>query len=164
MFFRIMDYSEYMPNIHIPSWQDVAFHGVRCYTWLSIMWYRYFTPNWNDDTDDYPFAIVGKNALRQVVYYSDIEETEYKFISGVVRVNDRDEYDLSLRPFCVVGNRILDKDFVRWYLKQYYQVAITPDDNYEVYLMDHNCEQVNVMSDQYIKLNKDNYLKINYDE
>lgn len=165
MYFRIMDYKEYLLDF-VPNWQNVALRGVRFYTWVTMMWHRYFASNWIDvsnDDDDYPFAIVEKDGLCQV-YYPELEATEYTFISGIVRVNDRDEYDLALKPYFVVGNRILDRDFVRWYLKINNQVDLGERDNYEVYLMDHNCEQVNVMSDECIKLNKDNYLKIKSDE
>ena len=64
------------------------------------------------------------------------------------------------------GFVVHDKD--QRYLKIINEQGLVVDhvtsDNYEVYLMDHNCEQVNVMSDECIKLNKDNYLKIKSDE
>lgn len=164
MYFRIMDYSEYIPNIPMPSWQDIALQGVRCYTWITMMWSRYFVTKLNNGSEEYPFAIVGKNRMQQLVYYSDIEETDYSFISGLVRVNDRDEYDLSLRSFFVVGNKILNRDFLTWYLKFHHRVTLSETDNYEVYIMDQNFEQVNISPNEYIKLNKDNYLKINYDD
>lgn len=156
-----MDYTEY-----IPSLQDVGWRAVQAYTWISMMWHRYILSNWVDvsnDSDDYPFAMIQKDGLFQV-YYPEIIPTDYKFISGVVRVNDRDEYDLTLTPFFVDGNRILNRDFMRWYLKINYSKNLDTSDNYVIYIMDHNIEQITVEQDECIKLNKDNYLKIKSDE
>ncbi len=171
MYFRIMDYREYIPNFALPNWQSIALSGIRFYTWITMMWQQYAPVNFrdlvnNNINDSYPFAVVGKDNLRQLVYYSDMEPTDYTFISGIVRVNDRDEYDLSLKPFFVVGNRILDRDFIRWYLKLHHRVSISEDesDQYEIYVMDQNLEQITINSNEYIKLNKDNYLKINSNE
>ena len=171
MYFRIMDYREYIPNFALPNWQSIALSGIRFYTWITMMWQQYAPANFkhlvnNNINDSYPFAVVGKNNLQKLVYYSDIEPTDYTFISGVVRVNDRDEYDLLLRSFFVVGNRILDRDFIRWYLKLHHRVSISEDesDQYEIYIMNQNLEQITVRSNECIKLNKDNYLKIKSDE
>ena len=160
MYFKIMDYVEYIPRA-----QDIGWRVVQFYTWLTMMWSRYVTPNLvNTSGEYYPFAIVEKDGLRQLVYYSDIEATEFTFISAIVRVNDKDEYDLNLRPFFVVENRILNRDFIKWYLKVNYNKNLEDTDNYVVHIIDNNVNQISIESDEYIKLNKDNYLKIKSDE
>lgn len=149
------------------QWNDILWQGARFYTWITLMWHRYITSNIvsvSDDEDDYPFAIVKDGDLTQV-YYPEIEPTSYgPFIATVVAISDEKKFDLNLKEFFVDGNCILGRDFVRWYLKTHYRYTLDEDEEYSVHVIDHNTELVSLSPDEYIELNKDNYLKKSYED
>jgi hypothetical protein len=75
---------------------------------------------------------------------------QIELISG----NHKESIHKHLTPFYVKENKILDKLFLKWYVKTFYDIEL--EDDYKLNLIDSNVNMLTITNDKYIKLgNKD---------
>ena len=139
---------------------QIIWYLIRCYTYIVMNINNFIKQNKSDicnSISDQNFSIIEKNELK-LIYYPLFEKTSYSFIQIILTLNNN-SYELKLKPYFVVGNNILKQDFVKWLMKTNYNIEINDTDDYEINIIDNNVNQIFITKNDYIKLNKDNYLK-----
>ena len=96
-----------------------------------------------------------------------IKESNIKFISVTIRIkdynlhnSDYDEYELNLSlpyNFYMVGNIILDKKFLLWFLLKNFNIDINAIYKYKVTIIDNNANQIFLKSNEALLLDEDSY-------
>ena len=64
--------------------------------------------------------------------------------------------------FYINGNQILDKEFLEWYMEQFYNVGDV--DDYELRIFDKDVNMLTINSNQVIKIDNGAYTVVNTDE
>jgi len=96
--------------------------------------------NISERNEDDEFVIVDKPFLQV-----ELEQNEKK-----------KEIHEHLHYFFLKGNKLFDKNFLKWYLKYWYQIDL--EDNYKINIIDHEINIINLDPTQYIILGE----KCNY--
>lgn len=135
---------------------------LKSYTFLSMMLNNYAESIFKRDTIVYPFTIIKRDGFKQI-YYSKIVPTSYTLINVELSVNNKDIYILDMKEFMVVGNKILDYEFIKYILYNDHGVMLTDKDNYTLQVMDDNVNQVSVTSNEYMMLESSYYAIYTYD-
>ena len=102
------------------------------------------------------------------------EEDEIKYTLNITPVskpfmqidyeddNNKIEIQGELEKYYVKDNKLLDKEFLRWYMKHYYQTDISEE--YKIHILDENIKMFSLNNNQYIEITDDkdvNYKIIN---
>ena len=104
----------------------------------------------------------------KVAVYSTIDDLSDKFSNSKTKIysaiikmiswgGDEYEIDLSENDYMLEGNRLFDKTFIKYWLKNYSQEELMDDDIYCVTFFDQDMEQVTIDEGSYIILTKDSY-------
>jgi len=90
-----------------------------------------------------------------------ISNSKTKIYSAIIKMiswgGDEYEIDLSENDYMLEGNRLFDKTFIKYWLKNYSQEELMDDDIYCVTFFDQDMEQVTIDEGSYIILTKDSY-------
>jgi len=135
---------------------------------------------YNNNDKELEYAIIEKydkksNKYNGIIYenYDDYlsvikKETELREPCGIdfmtinVTINEDNNYLIDLcEPinYYMIGNNILQPWFIRYYLKKTYNCEINIDiDNYSVYVMDQNINEIIFDKNKFIRLVKTNYI------
>lgn len=107
-----------------------------------------------ENYDDYLSVIKKETELR--------EPCDIDFMTINVTINEDNNYLIDLcEPinYYMIGNNILQPWFIRYYLKKTYNCEINIDiDNYGVYVMDQNINEIIFDKNKFIRLVKTNYI------
>jgi hypothetical protein len=91
--------------------------------------------------------------------YSSISRT--KIYSAIIKMKswsgDEYEIDLSDNNYMLEGNKLFDKSFIKYCLKNNIQEELKDEDEYTVTFFDQDMEQVTIDQNNYIILTKDSY-------
>lgn len=84
----------------------------------------------------------------------EIHKIEKPFIQVELSLNNNDEDTMSIHknliPFYINNNDILDKTFLRWYAKTFYDITI--DENYKLSIIDSDINMFNIEKDHFLRL------------
>ena len=67
--------------------------------------------------------------------------------------NNKIEIQGELEKYYVKDNKLLDKEFLRWYMKHYYQTDISEE--YKIHILDENIKMFSLNNNQYIEMTDD---------
>ena len=93
------------------------------------------------------------------------EEEEIKYTLNITPVskpfmqidyeddNNKIEIQGELEKYYVKDNKLLDKEFLRWYMKHYYQTDISEE--YKIHILDENIKMFSLNNNQYIEMTDD---------
>ena len=93
------------------------------------------------------------------------EEEEIKYTLNIIPVskpfmqidyeddNNKIEIQGELEKYYVKDNKLLDKEFLRWYMKHYYQTDISEE--YKIHILDENIKMFSLNNNQYIEMTDD---------
>ena len=136
----------------------------------------------NKDNDKYEVYIDIPDDIKYdwlVVKQEDNDETNYKVIDDINQYNeDEESVKLNYKPFLQVeienskgekteiqdnlnfffleNNKIFDRHFTVWYMKNFYNMDIT--ENYKLHIIDSSINVFTLGSEGYIVLEKNNYI------
>lgn len=85
-------------------------------------------------------------------------KTIYNFLA-VEYIDDNKTIDININTnnyFMIIGNTILDYDFIKWYLKKYNNYDIK--DNYKINIIDSEAKMITLNNNNSITLNKESYI------
>ena len=138
---------------------SIAWYCLQGYSYLEILYNQYFanTTKEIENILQFPFNIIERNGLCQV-YYPKLEKTNYSFLQVQIEV-DGEKHEIDTKSFMVIGNRLFDRPFTTWIIKDRYDIEIPKEKDYLVHIMDHEINIIKLTPKEYIELNKDNYLK-----
>ena len=112
------------------------------------MWKRILNKEELNDLDELKNQIIKvEKPFLQIEYCLKSEDLENKPLQ-------KTEIHSELNDFYVKNNKILDSDFVEWYLKKFYGTIYS--DNYELQLIDSNINIFKLTKDKYCLLENDN--------
>ena len=123
---------------------------------------EYFQRQEDDDGEVFPFNTIEKDGYTKIIYPNFVI-ADYKFLQTQVEFEGQ-KHDINMDQFMVVGNRVLNRPFVRWVIGEQHNLGMDEDDEYTVHVMDHNVEMFSLTDKDYIEIDKDNYLKKCSDE
>lgn len=136
----------------------VSWYFVQLYTYIIMVFANWFPKKEiEDERNKFPFTIIEKNGMFQV-YYPSMEKSTVSFIDTQIEI-DGFKHTVEVNPFMVVGNRILDRDFVRWIMSNDHGIEMEHGKDYKILIMDKNVDIVTLTDKDYIEITKDNYLK-----
>ena len=148
-----------------------GWHMMRIYTICAMFcrdtynnYFLEYFQNLNQTEDDevFPFTIILKNGYTKIIYPNFVI-ADYRFLQTQIEFEGQ-KYDINMDEFMVVGNRVLNRPFVRWVMGEQHNLGMDEDDEYTVWVMDHNVEMFSLTDKEYIEIDKDNYLKKSLDE
>lgn len=90
---------------------------------------------------------------------SNIISSNVKFMGILVVYNGNDyriEFDKE-DNYYIVGNKLFDKAFIKWYLNKYHGVLIDDGITYTCNILDYDVNLIQIDSSSHIIINKDNY-------
>ena len=96
--------------------------------------------------------IMDKNLINKDI---EINKIDKPFLQIELFLNDDDDnvsIHKNLEKFYVNENKILDKKFLTWYSKTFYDITI--DDNYKLNIIDSDINMFNIGKNDFLKLNK----------
>ena len=158
-----MDFSEILAHF--------GWHTMRIYTICSMFcrdtYNNYFLEyfqniNRKEESEAFPFNIIEKDGYTKIIYPNFVI-SNFKFIQTQVEFEGQ-KHDINMDSFMVVGNRVLNRPFVRWVMSEQHNLGIDDDNGYIVHVIDHNVEMFSLTDKDYIEIDKDNYLKKYSDE
>ena len=82
-------------------------------------------------------------------------KTKNNIISIYVKINSN-EYFINIDKFTLVGNIILDKPFLKWYLYKNHNIK-NIDDNYTITLFDKDVNVYELSSTNYVLIEEDSF-------
>lgn len=97
--------------------------------------------------------------------YSDLQDlsftrTNYEFFTAIVIYN-KEKFIIVLSDsdnnFYIVNNRILDKDFIKFYMNKYYNILLSTDDVYDIIILDNERHVHYLQKNNYIILKDNDY-------
>ena len=84
------------------------------------------------------------------------EISDIKFLNISVSYNDKNyNIDFGENNYYIVGNILLDKTFIQWYIFNNFKILI--EDDYTCNVMDNNVNIIELTEDKHIIVEKDNY-------
>ena len=80
-----------------------------------------------------------------------------------IKVNDSAEYsiDLGRNQYMIIGNIVLDRPFLKWYLNTYYNTILAAEDKYIITFIDHNMNYIHLPEYCYLLIKNKNYVIVN---
>jgi len=159
---KLMDYKVIIGNV---CWQILRLFTIcsmYCRDTYDTYLRDYFQGGSDTDEINYPFYVVEKDGLFKIIYPI-FEKADFNFIQVQIEQHG-EKHEVNLDPYMVVGNRILDKEFVSYILYVEKNILLDEDEEYKVHVMDQNVEMFYLTEKDYIEINKDNYLKKCLDE
>jgi len=137
---------------------SIGFKILSCIATIKI-WSRTLLKNKKNQD----IIILFKHTFNNDNYYilkNSIEDikTDYSFLA-VEYIDDNKTLDININNdncFMVVGNTILDYNFVKWYIKNFKNYDIK--DNYKIDIVDNQANILTLKNNNSITLNKDSYV------
>lgn len=117
--------------------------------------------NFEDNSKDLKILI--KIFYKKSSFNNPIIKCDYEFILINLVVNNN-TYELTniinnyKNYYYIVNNILFDKIFINWFSLNHINIDYN---NYNIYIIDHNANEIKLTNKQSIKLNKDNYKIIN---
>ena len=138
---------------------SLAWYCLQGYTYLQMWYFQYFCSEEKKDNNctNLPFNIIERNGLSQV-YYPKLEQANYSFLQVQIEI-DGEKHEVDAKSFMVIGNRLFDRPFTSWLIREIHDIELPDDKHYLVHIMDHEVNIIKLSPKEYIEVNKDNYLK-----
>lgn len=138
---------------------SLAFKILSCIANLKVWCRRVSKKNYdNNDT-----TLLFKTNFNENTYYilkNNIEDikTDYDFLA-IQYIDDYKTIDININDnhyFMIVGNTILDYDFIKWYIKNFKNYDIK--DNYKIDIIDNDANIITLNSHNSLTLKKECYV------
>jgi hypothetical protein len=111
--------------------------------------------------DNYVLRYQNINDIIAVIELNSLKCLELNMIQ--ITVNDSAEYsiDLGRNQYMIIGNIVLDRPFLKWYLNTYCSTILAAEDKYIVTFIDHNMNYIHLPEYCYLLIKNKNYVIVN---
>ena len=123
--------------------------------------YDFFLYNYCENKEE-PTYIIRRNKFSELRELREfiVTRTNYEF-NAIILIYKGDKFRIILndyrKNFYIVNNCILDYNFIKYYMNQYYNILLEPDEIYDIYVLDNECVLCKLQKKDYIILKEDNY-------
>jgi hypothetical protein len=132
----------------------------KIYTVVSMQVRKLYN-DYQGETEDifknYPFTLIEKDNYFQI-YYPDVQPVKYKFVQTEIEYEGV-KYDVNVKSYMVVGNKLFTREFVKWVLDFYKNVALKDGASYKVHIIDQDVTILTLESNEYLEIESNTYIK-----
>ncbi len=119
--------------------------------------YNHYQGETEDVFKNYPFTLIEKDGCFQI-YYPHIEPAKYKFIQTEIEY-EGEKYEVNVKSYMVVGNKLFTREFVKWVLEFYKNVDLKDGAAYKVHIIDQDVNMFSLEPNEYLEIEPETYSK-----